>query len=134
MSDLVVDAGPDGVIREGDAVQFLERATDPDGDITRTAWSFSDLRSSRGHESLMVPGFDSGSPTVALRVTDSTGLTNHVQRTFTVENVAPSIEVVNPYVTTKVGVPAVVPISSSTIPVRSTAHGCGSTPSATPAP
>ena len=108
VSDFVVETGADGVIREGDAVQFLERARDPDGDITEYAWSFGDLRSSRGRDPLMVPGFESGSTTVALRVTDSTGLSNRVQRSFSVENVAPSVEVVNPYVTTPIGVAAVV--------------------------
>lgn len=108
VSDFVVETGADGVIREGDAVQFLERASDPDGDITEYAWSFSDLRSSRGRDPLMVPGFESGSTTVALRVTDSTRLSNRAQRSFSVVNVAPSVEVVNPYVTTPVGVAAVV--------------------------
>jgi uncharacterized protein YkwD len=89
---------PDGSLDEGDAIQFLDRSTDADDDITDWAWTFGDGRSSRVRDPLLVPGLDDGTFTVALRVTDSTGRTSRTTRSIVVANRPPSIELLTPVV------------------------------------
>jgi uncharacterized protein YkwD len=94
---------PDGVLHEGDAIRFLDRSTDPDGDLATWSWGFGGGRSSSDRNPVLVPGLDTGAREVSLRAADSGGRFNRIFQTLNVTNVLPTVTPVWPLVTVQEG-------------------------------
>ena len=97
---------PDGVLHEGDAIRFLDRSTDPDGDLASWSWSFG--RSDRNP--VLVPGLDDGAREVSLRVADTGARFSRVFQTLNITNVLPTVRPVSPLVTVQEGDRATVAV------------------------
>ena len=104
----VVNPAP---IEEGEAVQFVDRSTDPDGDIASRAWDFGGTGSSTVRDPNFGQGFpDEGTYPVTLTVTDEEGNSDSFTQNVTVVNSVPTIEAVSPIVLTSAGTPVSVSV------------------------
>ena len=77
-----------GPFYEGRPVHFIDRSTDPDGDIESWAWDFGDGTTSDQRDPYHVFP-DNGRYTVSLTVTDTTGLTTSISYVITIRNLPP---------------------------------------------
>ena len=92
----VVNPAP---IEEGETVQFVDRSTDPDADISQWKWDFAGTGSSTATDATYGDGFpDEGTYPVRLTVTDAQGHSGTVVKDVTVVNAAPSVDIARPVI------------------------------------
>jgi uncharacterized protein YkwD len=81
-------SGDDGIAREGRDVRFLDRSSDPDGDLSKYEWDFGDGKTATGSDVHHLYD-DNGTYQVKLTVTDGKGHSDTTERELVVENEPP---------------------------------------------
>ena len=80
-------------IEEGEAVQFVDRSEDVDGDVAQWSWDFGGTGASAVQDPTYSAGFpDEGTYPVRLTVTDAQGHAGTISHDVTVVNGAPTVE------------------------------------------
>ncbi len=99
----VVNPAP---IEEGEAVQFVDRSVDVDGDIAAWSWNFGGAGSSTVQDATFGQGFrDEGTYPVTLTVTDAQGHSADFTNSVTVVNAKPTVDVAKSVVLATAQVP-----------------------------